>query len=77
MAGKLSHIIKELKQGDEKMSRKQQRREKRLEVARQRVRQSFSPNLEISFPTLGDEDGMKGPMIIEAEIGVTSYFANM
>nr|GEW23340.1 reverse transcriptase domain-containing protein [Tanacetum cinerariifolium] len=31
--------------------------------------QSFSPDLEISYPPLGDEDGAKGPMIIEAEIG--------
>nr|GEW14726.1 reverse transcriptase domain-containing protein [Tanacetum cinerariifolium] len=36
--------------------------------ARQRVTQSFSPDLEISFPPLGDEDGMEGPMIIEAKI---------
>nr|GEY18128.1 hypothetical protein [Tanacetum cinerariifolium] len=34
----------------------------------QRITQSFSPNLEISFPPLGDEDGTEGPMIIEAEI---------
>ncbi|GJU14440.1 hypothetical protein Tco_1142406 [Tanacetum coccineum] len=38
-------------------------------VARQKITQSFSPSLEISFPPLGDEDGMEGPMIIEAEIG--------
>ncbi|GJV69859.1 hypothetical protein Tco_1485368 [Tanacetum coccineum] len=38
-------------------------------VARKRVTQSFSPNLKISFPPLGDEDGTEGPMIIEAEIG--------
>ncbi|GKB40196.1 hypothetical protein Tco_0885138, partial [Tanacetum coccineum] len=38
-------------------------------VSRQRVTQSFSPDPKISFPPLGDEDGMKGPMIIEAEIG--------
>ncbi|GJZ18290.1 reverse transcriptase domain-containing protein [Tanacetum coccineum] len=38
-------------------------------VARQKITQSFSPNPEISFPPLGDEDGVEGPMIIEAEIG--------
>ncbi|GJT39236.1 reverse transcriptase domain-containing protein [Tanacetum coccineum] len=36
-------------------------------VARQRITQSFSPNPEISFPPFGDEDGIEGPMIIEAE----------
>ncbi|GJV44412.1 hypothetical protein Tco_1428948 [Tanacetum coccineum] len=39
-------------------------------VARQRITQSFSPDPEISFPPLGNEDGTEGPMIIEAEIGV-------
>ncbi|GJR95723.1 hypothetical protein Tco_0267897 [Tanacetum coccineum] len=38
-------------------------------VARQRITQSFSPDREISFPPLGDEDGTKGLMIIEAKIG--------
>nr|GEV34938.1 hypothetical protein [Tanacetum cinerariifolium] len=37
-------------------------------VARQRVTQSFSPDLEISFPPLGDEDGTNDLMIIKAEI---------
>ncbi|GKE59578.1 hypothetical protein Tco_1498763, partial [Tanacetum coccineum] len=49
--GKLSHVIKELKQVIGK------------------DQPNFSPNLEISFPPLGDEDGAEGPMIIEAEIG--------
>ncbi|GJZ75616.1 reverse transcriptase domain-containing protein [Tanacetum coccineum] len=40
-------------------------------VARQRVTQSFSPDPEILFPPLGDEDEVEGPMIIEAEIGAT------
>ncbi|GJX41246.1 hypothetical protein Tco_0256236 [Tanacetum coccineum] len=39
-------------------------------VARQRITQSFSPDPEISFLPSGEEDGTKGPMIIEAEIGV-------
>ncbi|GJV55083.1 reverse transcriptase domain-containing protein [Tanacetum coccineum] len=38
-------------------------------VAKQRVTQSFSPETIISFPSLGEEDGTEGPMIIEAEIG--------
>ncbi|GKE83413.1 reverse transcriptase domain-containing protein, partial [Tanacetum coccineum] len=38
-------------------------------VAKQKVTQSFSPETTISFPTLGDEDGTEGPMIIEAEVG--------
>ncbi|GJV99658.1 reverse transcriptase domain-containing protein [Tanacetum coccineum] len=38
-------------------------------VARQKITQSFSISLEISFPPLGDEDGAEGPMMIEAEIG--------
>ncbi|GJT11766.1 hypothetical protein Tco_0858808 [Tanacetum coccineum] len=29
---------------------------------------SFSPNSEISFPPLGEDEGTEGPMIIEAEI---------
>ncbi|GJR61005.1 reverse transcriptase domain-containing protein [Tanacetum coccineum] len=38
-------------------------------VARQRITQSFSPNSKIFFPPLGEDEGTKGPMIIEAEIG--------
>nr|GEV41868.1 hypothetical protein [Tanacetum cinerariifolium] len=41
----------------------------RAKVTRHRITQSFSPNSEISFPPLGDEDGTEGPMIIETEIG--------
>ncbi|GJS20987.1 reverse transcriptase domain-containing protein [Tanacetum coccineum] len=37
-------------------------------VATQRITQSFSPDPEILFPSLGNEDGTEGPMIIEAEI---------
>nr|GEV59543.1 reverse transcriptase domain-containing protein [Tanacetum cinerariifolium] len=83
-AGKLSHVIKELKQGSRKDQLKAtkkgetSRKDKPLEilmvqpwqrVARQRITQSFSFNPKISFLPLGDEDGIKGPMIIEAEIG--------
>ncbi|GJR09260.1 reverse transcriptase domain-containing protein [Tanacetum coccineum] len=38
-------------------------------VSRQRITQSFSPDPEISFPPLEEEEGTEGPMIIEAEIG--------
>ncbi|GKB81426.1 reverse transcriptase domain-containing protein [Tanacetum coccineum] len=37
-------------------------------IVRQKISQSFSPNLEISFPSLGDDEGAEGPLIIEAEI---------
>nr|GEV82354.1 reverse transcriptase domain-containing protein [Tanacetum cinerariifolium] len=39
-----------------------------LKVARQKITQSFSPDSEIPFPPLGNEDETKGPMIIESEI---------
>ncbi|GKB67590.1 hypothetical protein Tco_0929002 [Tanacetum coccineum] len=83
-AGKLSHVINELKQGSKKDQLKAAKKgeasgkDKAMEilmvqpwqrVARQRVTQSFSPDPEISFPPLEDEDGVEGPMIIEAEIG--------
>ncbi|GJU44957.1 reverse transcriptase domain-containing protein [Tanacetum coccineum] len=38
-------------------------------VARQRITQSFSPNPEILFPPMGEDEGTESPMIIEAEIG--------
>ncbi|GJT74397.1 reverse transcriptase domain-containing protein [Tanacetum coccineum] len=38
-------------------------------VARKRITQCFSPNSEISFPPLGEDEGTEGPMIVEAEIG--------
>ncbi|GKB98856.1 hypothetical protein Tco_0984993 [Tanacetum coccineum] len=53
-AGKLSHLIKEIKQNNGK---------------EQKITQSFSPNTEISFPPLGEDEGTERPMIIEAEIG--------
>ncbi|GJR35450.1 reverse transcriptase domain-containing protein [Tanacetum coccineum] len=39
---------------------------------RQRITQSFSPNPEISFPPIDEEEGVEGPMIIEAKVG--GYF---
>ncbi|GKC65420.1 hypothetical protein Tco_1098018 [Tanacetum coccineum] len=83
-AGKLSHLIKELKQNNEKEQPKAAKKgetsgkDKALailmvqpweRVARQRITQSFSPNLEIFFPPLGEDEGTEGPMIIEVEIG--------
>ncbi|GJT50186.1 hypothetical protein Tco_0976343, partial [Tanacetum coccineum] len=82
-SGKLSHVIKELKQGSGKDQPKATKKgeisgkDKPLailmvqpwkRVARQRITQSFSPDPEISFPPLGEEDETEGPMIIEAEI---------
>ncbi|GJV20919.1 reverse transcriptase domain-containing protein [Tanacetum coccineum] len=83
-AGRFSHVIKELKHGNEKDQPKATKngeasgKDKAMailivqpwqRVARQRITQSFSPDPEISFPPLGEEDGTEGPMIIEAEIG--------
>ncbi|GJU59598.1 reverse transcriptase domain-containing protein [Tanacetum coccineum] len=83
-AGKLSHLIKELKQNNGKEQPKVTKKgetfgkDKALailmvqpweRVARQRITQSFSPNPEIFFPPLGEDEGTEGPMIIEAEIG--------
>ncbi|GKA77791.1 reverse transcriptase domain-containing protein [Tanacetum coccineum] len=41
----------------------------RQKAVRQKITQSFSPDLEISFPSLGNDEGAEGPLIIEAEIG--------
>ncbi|GKD57533.1 reverse transcriptase domain-containing protein [Tanacetum coccineum] len=83
-AGKLSHLIKEIKQNNGKEQPKVTKKgetagkDKAMailmvqpweRVARQRITQSFSPNSEISFPPLGEDEGTEGPMIIEAEIG--------
>ncbi|GJX25527.1 hypothetical protein Tco_0231823 [Tanacetum coccineum] len=46
-------------------------------VAKQRVTQSFSSETIISFPSLGEEDGTEGPMIIEAEIGWHFVYQNV
>ncbi|GKA86335.1 reverse transcriptase domain-containing protein [Tanacetum coccineum] len=82
--GKLSHVIKELKQNSGKDQPKVNKKgetsgkDKALailmvqswqRVARQIITQSFSANPEFSFPHLEEEEGTEGPMIIEAEIG--------
>ncbi|GKA45368.1 reverse transcriptase domain-containing protein [Tanacetum coccineum] len=81
-AGKLSHLIKELKQNSGKDLQKKKGephgKEKPQTIlmiqpwqkaVRQKITQSFSPDLKISFPSLGDDEGAEGPLIIEAEIG--------
>nr|GEY75918.1 reverse transcriptase domain-containing protein [Tanacetum cinerariifolium] len=63
----------------EKFNQKKERNEKLKEVkaglnfeerseTSQKITQSFSPNTKILFPPLKEEEGTKGPMIIEAEI---------
>ncbi|GJX83440.1 reverse transcriptase domain-containing protein [Tanacetum coccineum] len=81
---KLSHLIKELKQSNGKDQTKAAKKgetsgkDKSLvilmvqlwqRVDKQKITQTFSPKLVISFPPLGEEDGTEGPMIIEAEMG--------
>nr|GEU60331.1 reverse transcriptase domain-containing protein [Tanacetum cinerariifolium] len=83
-ARKLSHLIKELKQSSRKDHAKATKKgeisgkDKPLailmvqpwqRVAKQKITQTFSAESTISFPPLGEEDGMEGPMIIEAEMG--------
>ncbi|GJY43153.1 hypothetical protein Tco_0431366 [Tanacetum coccineum] len=83
-AGKLSHLVKEIKQNNGKEQPKVTKKgetagkDKAMailmvqpweRVARQRITQSFSPNSEISFPPLREDEGTEGPRIIEAEIG--------
>ncbi|GJU17613.1 hypothetical protein Tco_1145579 [Tanacetum coccineum] len=81
-AGKLSHIIRDLKQNSGKEQPKKKgetsRKEKpqailmiqsRQNAVRQKITQSFSPDLEISFPPMGNDEGAEGPLIIEAEVG--------
>nr|GEY18696.1 reverse transcriptase domain-containing protein [Tanacetum cinerariifolium] len=82
--GKLSHLNKEIKKNNGKEQPKVTKKgetsgkDKALailmvqhweRVDRQRITQSFSPNPEIFFPPLGEDEGTEGPMIIEAEIG--------
>nr|GEV09714.1 hypothetical protein [Tanacetum cinerariifolium] len=83
-AGKLSHLIKELKESNGKDQTKATKKGETLgkeiplvilmvqpwkRVAKQRITQNFSSESVISFPPLGEEDGTEGPMIIEAEMG--------
>nr|GEX74439.1 reverse transcriptase domain-containing protein [Tanacetum cinerariifolium] len=82
--GRLQESTEELKQGNKKDQPKVAKKGETFgkdkvmaiimvqpwqRVARKRVTQSFSLDPKISFPPLGDEDGVEGPMVIEAEIG--------
>ncbi|GKC56364.1 reverse transcriptase domain-containing protein [Tanacetum coccineum] len=64
-AGKLSHLIKEIKQNNEK----EQPKVTKIGETAGKDKASFSPNSEISFSSLGEDEGTEGPMIVEAEIG--------
>nr|GEU30033.1 hypothetical protein [Tanacetum cinerariifolium] len=87
-AGKLSHLIKEIKQDNVKEQPKvtkkgeTSRKDKALAilmvqpweiVARQRITQSFSPNPEIFFPPLGEDEGTKSPIIIERNLDTFAW----
>ncbi|GKB27832.1 hypothetical protein Tco_0867233 [Tanacetum coccineum] len=79
--GKLSHLIKELKQNSGKEQPKVAKKgetsgkDKALailmvqpweKVARQKITQSFSPNTEILFPPLDEDEGTEGPIAYTA-----------
>ncbi|GJS04063.1 reverse transcriptase domain-containing protein [Tanacetum coccineum] len=80
-AGKLSHLIKEIKQGREqpKVGKKEvPAKDKSMaiymiqpwhRVTRQKLTQSFKWVSEITFPSLTTSSGTEGLLIIEAEIG--------
>ncbi|GJW80450.1 reverse transcriptase domain-containing protein [Tanacetum coccineum] len=80
-AGKLSHLIKEIKQGrDQTKNGKKEAPAKDKSLAiymiqpwqrmtRQKLTQSFARGNEITFPPLANSDGTEGPLVIEAEIG--------
>ncbi|GJX98208.1 reverse transcriptase domain-containing protein [Tanacetum coccineum] len=80
-AGKLSHLIKEIKQGrDQTKNGKKEAPAKDKSLAiymiqpwqrmtRQKLTQSFARGSEITFPPLANSDGTEGPLVIEAEIG--------
>nr|GEX82331.1 reverse transcriptase domain-containing protein [Tanacetum cinerariifolium] len=78
--GKLSHLIKEIKQGRDqsKVGKKEARSKDKLmaiymiqswqRTIRQKVTQSFKRVREITFPSLATSSGTEGPLVIEAEI---------
>ncbi|GJT72687.1 reverse transcriptase domain-containing protein [Tanacetum coccineum] len=80
-AGKLSHLIKEIKQGRDqpKVGKKEvPAKDKSMAIymvqpwhrmTRQKVTQSFARVSEITFPPLTTSSGTEGPLVIEAEIG--------
>ncbi|GKC66467.1 hypothetical protein Tco_1099065 [Tanacetum coccineum] len=79
-AGKLSHLIKEIKQGrDQTKNGKKEAPTKDKSLAiymiqpwqrmtRQKLTQSFARGSEITFLPLANSDGTEGPLVIEAEI---------
>ncbi|GKA58105.1 reverse transcriptase domain-containing protein [Tanacetum coccineum] len=79
-AGKLSHLIKEIKQGRDqpKVGKKEvPAKDKSMAIymiqpwhrmIRQKVTQSFKRVSKIMFPSLTTSSGTKGPLVIEAEI---------
>nr|GEV54237.1 reverse transcriptase domain-containing protein [Tanacetum cinerariifolium] len=80
-AGKLSHLIKEIKQGwDQSKAGKKETAVKDKpttiymvqswqRTVKQKVTQSFERVGEITFPQLAASNGTEGPLVIEAEMG--------
>ncbi|GJU45877.1 reverse transcriptase domain-containing protein [Tanacetum coccineum] len=80
-ARKLSHLIKEIKQGrDQTKNGKKETPAKdksltiymiqpRQRITKQKLTQSFACVSEITFPPLASSDGTEGPLVIKAEIG--------
>nr|GEW81286.1 reverse transcriptase domain-containing protein [Tanacetum cinerariifolium] len=80
-AGKLSHLIKEIKPGRDqpKLGKKEvPTKDKSMAIymvqlwhrmTRKKVTQSFSCVREITFPSLATSRGTEGPLVIKAEIG--------
>nr|GEY56774.1 reverse transcriptase domain-containing protein [Tanacetum cinerariifolium] len=80
-AGKLSHLIKEIKHGrDQSKAGKKETPTKdkkaaiymiqsRQRMTRQKVTQSFECVREITFPPLSTSSGVEGPLVIKAKIG--------
>nr|GEY88813.1 hypothetical protein [Tanacetum cinerariifolium] len=80
-AGKLSHLIKEIKQGREqpKIGKKEAATKDKpttiymvrswQRTVKQKITQSFEREKEIIFPPLTTSNGTEGPVVIEAAIG--------
>nr|GEU39407.1 reverse transcriptase domain-containing protein [Tanacetum cinerariifolium] len=80
-AGKLSHLIKEIKQGRDqaKIGKKETAAKDKpaaiymvqswQRTVKQKVTQSFERVREIAFPQLVASNGTEGPLVIEAEMG--------
>nr|GEW03746.1 reverse transcriptase domain-containing protein [Tanacetum cinerariifolium] len=80
-AGKLSYLIKEMKQGREQTKTGKKEvvtKDKPTTIymvrswqrtVKQKITQSFEQGKEITFPPLTTSDGTEGPLVIEAEMG--------